>query len=258
MPTNDEVKNIWNANAQFWDSKMGEGNDFHKTLIEPTQLSLLDVKQGDKILDIACGNGQFTRKLASMGAFVTAIDFSEKFIEIAKSKGCSNIDYRIIDTTNEDELKQLYGNFYDSVVCTMAIMDMENIDTLINNLPNILKPKGIIVFSILHPCFNSGENISVHEQEDLCGEVISKYFVKIRNYLIEKSYKGVGMIGQPKAQYYFHRSIDSILSRFFNNGFVLDAFKEPSFKNNGNSSNIFENVYTNIPPALVCRLRLVN
>lgn len=33
---NDEVKAIWNANAEFWDSKMGEGNAFHKTLIEPT------------------------------------------------------------------------------------------------------------------------------------------------------------------------------------------------------------------------------
>ena len=35
---NDEVKDIWNANAAFWGKCMGEGNDFHRLLIEPNQL----------------------------------------------------------------------------------------------------------------------------------------------------------------------------------------------------------------------------
>ena len=74
---NDEVKAIWNANAEFWDSRMGEGNDFHKTLIEPTQLRLLNIKPGQRILDVACGNGQFARKMAGLGALVTGIDFSK-------------------------------------------------------------------------------------------------------------------------------------------------------------------------------------
>ena len=89
---NDEVKAIWNANAGYWDSRMGEGNDFHKTLIEPTQLKLLEVNRGQRILDVACGNGQFARKMAELGAFVTAIDFSDKMIEIAKSKPVKNIN----------------------------------------------------------------------------------------------------------------------------------------------------------------------
>ena len=45
MTINNEVKNIWNTNAVFWDSKMGEGNDFHKSLIEPIQLNLLEIKR---------------------------------------------------------------------------------------------------------------------------------------------------------------------------------------------------------------------
>ena len=54
---NDEVRNRWNANAEFWDSRMGEGNNFHRKLIEPTQLKLLNIVAGMKILDVACGNG---------------------------------------------------------------------------------------------------------------------------------------------------------------------------------------------------------
>jgi len=252
----DEVKNIWNANAEFWDSKMGEGNDFHKTLIEPTQLKLLNIKAGEKILDIACGNGQFARKMTELGANVTAIDFSDNLIAIAKSKGNYNIKYHVIDATSKTELKKLTGNTFDSIVCTMALMDMENIEVLINHLPKMLKKEGVFVFSILHPCFNSGENILAHEQDDLGGEVKSKYYVKICNYLIEKRDLGIGMIGQPKPQYYFHRPVSTILKYFFESGFMLDAYEEPSFMNIENSNSIYANVYKHIPPALICRLRI--
>lgn len=252
---NDNVRAIWNANAEFWDSKMGEGNVFHKTLIEPVQLKLLSIKTGDKILDIACGNGQFARKMAGLGANVTAVDFSDKFIAIAKSKESHNIEYQVMDATNEDDLKKLTGSPFDSIVCTMALMDMENIEVLIDYLPKMLQKDGIFVFSILHPCFNSGESTLVHERDYQGGELNDKYYVKTSNYLIEKSRLGVGIMGQPEPQYYFHRPVSTILGYFFKNRLVLDAYEEPSFMNIVTSS-IYDNVYRYIPPALICRLKL--
>lgn len=253
---NDKVRNIWNTNAEFWDNRMGEGNDFHKILTEPAQLKLLNIKAGDRILDIACGNGQFTRKMSQLGAKVTAINFSEKFIAIAKSKSNHDIEYRVLDATNPDDLDKLPREYFDAIVCTMALMDMSDIKILFNHLPKMLKQSGAFVFSILHPCFNSGENVLVHEREDINGEVKNKYSVKTSNYLIEKSYLGVGMIGQPIPQYYFHRPVSSILKSLFENGFVLDAFEEPSFINIENSKSIYDNIFKFVPPALICRLRL--
>ena len=69
-----ETVDIWNRNADFWDERMGEGNEFHKFLIEPTQLKLLSLRPRERVLDIGCGNGQFARKMASLGADVTAVD----------------------------------------------------------------------------------------------------------------------------------------------------------------------------------------
>lgn len=258
MIKNLEVKGIWNANAEFWDLRMGEGNDFHKLLVEPTQLKLLNIKQSDKVLDIACGNGQFARKLSELGADVTAIDFADKFIEIAKSKSSPKIDYRVLNATSPDDLESLTGEKFDSIVCTMALMDMENIEVLITYLPKMLKKNGIFVFSILHPCFNSGENILAHERDDLDGEVKSKYFVKIRNYLLEKNYLGIGMIGQPESQYYFHRPVSKILGLLFEKGFLLDAYEEPAFEKIRDTGSIFDNVFNKIPPVLICRLRMLS
>jgi ubiquinone/menaquinone biosynthesis C-methylase UbiE len=252
---NDQVKEIWDSNAEFWDGKTGEGNAFHKILIEPTQLKLLNIQAGNKILDVACGNGQFARKMAEMGAEVTAIDFSEEFIKIAKSKSRGDIEYQVMDVTDESRLKALTGRDFDSIVCAMAFMNMENIEVLIKQSPGMLKRKGIFVFSILHPCFNSGENILVHEQDDLESEIKNRYYVKISNYLIEKSRLGTGILGQPRSQFYFHRPISTILRYFFENGFVLDAFEEPSFVNTENDS-LYDNIYKHNPPALICKLRL--
>ena len=62
------VKEVWEQNADYWDRGMGEGNKFHKLLTEPAQLRLLNIRPGERILDIACGNGQFARKMADLGA----------------------------------------------------------------------------------------------------------------------------------------------------------------------------------------------
>jgi SAM-dependent methyltransferase len=252
----DAVKDIWNANAEFWDNRMGEGNAFHKILIEPVQLKLLDIRAGQKILDIACGNGQFARKMAGLGALVTAVDFSEKFIAIARSRGGPNIEYRVIDATSEADLQTLTGHSFDSIVCTMALMDMENIEILIRHLPQILKKEGSFVFSIMHPCFNSGESVLMHEHDEEGGVVKDKYSVKTSNYLVEKSSLGIGMVGQPRPQYYFQRPLSTVLRYFFQNGLMLDALEEPSYINLENSHTIHENVYKYIPPALICRLRI--
>jgi 2-polyprenyl-3-methyl-5-hydroxy-6-metoxy-1,4-benzoquinol methylase len=256
---NQEVKTIWNRNADFWDQQMGEGNDFHKSLIEPAQLELLKVAEGTVILDAACGNGQFARKLAELGAHVTAIDASDRMIAHAKSrsKDCQGqIEYRVIDCTDRQQLTKLGEKRFDHVVCTMALMDMTEIEPLISAAAELLKPGGSFVFSLLHPCFNSGIAKQGMEQHDIGGELVREFFVRVSRYSRSATTKGLAMRGQPVAQYYFHRSMTDLLQPFFSAGFVLDGLREPSFPPKAGSKGLFEMVFQEIPPALVARMRL--
>ena len=227
---NNEVKEIWNTNAAFWDKRMGEGNDFHRLLVEPGQLEMLDIKKGDLILDIACGNGQFARRI--------------------------KIDYRVIDVTSKAALTKLRGNTYDSIVCTMAIMDIENIEPMISFLPEILNNNGRFVFSILHPCFNSGEASQVNEHTDYGGKIHNTYYVKIADYLISRPVLGIAISGQPEPQYYFHRPLSEILNLCFKHGLYMDGIREPSFKDIEKTST-WGNVFKNNPPAIVCGFKLI-
>jgi 2-polyprenyl-3-methyl-5-hydroxy-6-metoxy-1,4-benzoquinol methylase len=259
---NREVHDIWNRNTQFWDARMGEGNTFHKTLIEPTQERLLNVRPGQRILDIACGNGQFARHLAELGACVLGVDVSERMIERARARTTEpsdRIEFRVLDCTRADALTSLGEKQFDAAVCTMALMDMAAIDPLFAALAKLLKTGGCLVLSVLHPCFNSGQVMQASEREDVGGQIVDRYFVRVSGYIHPLTHKGLAMIGQPVPQYYFHRPLSLLLTPAFEAGFVLDGLEEPVFATpSEGEGSLFEHVFSAIPPALVARLRLLS
>jgi 2-polyprenyl-3-methyl-5-hydroxy-6-metoxy-1,4-benzoquinol methylase len=98
---NEEARSVWNRNARFWDAKMGEGNDFFEFLVWPATERLLAVRPGEQILDVACGNGLTSRRLARSGAQVVAFDFSNEMITVAREHTeTKNINYLVIDATD--------------------------------------------------------------------------------------------------------------------------------------------------------------
>ena len=125
---NKEGRTLWNNKAEFWDNMHGdEGNDFHQQLISPAVERLLDLQPGERVMDIGCGNGTLARRLAQLGGVVTASDFSEELIGLAKKRGQSAgdpIDYHVVDATDEEALVAFGESQFDAAVCTMAIMDM--------------------------------------------------------------------------------------------------------------------------------------
>lgn len=260
---NRQTREIWDANAEWWDDYVGaEGNDFHRVLIAPAQMRLLRLKAGERVLEIACGNGQFAREMARRGADVVAFDFSERFVERARQhtaqSGIKNIDYRVLDATSEEQLLSLGEGVFDAAVCTMALMDMATIEPLFRSLARLLKPGGRFVFSVTHPCFNNASCQLVAETQDRDGDFATVYFVKISAYLDPPVQRGIGIVGQPQPHYYFHRPLSQLLNTGFRAGFVLDGIEEPAFAGEVEPARVYSwSNYTQIPPVLVARLRLL-
>jgi 2-polyprenyl-3-methyl-5-hydroxy-6-metoxy-1,4-benzoquinol methylase len=65
VQANAEARHAWNQNAAFWDARMGEGNDFVEVLIWPVSEMLLALHPGERVLDVACGNGLTSRRMAA-------------------------------------------------------------------------------------------------------------------------------------------------------------------------------------------------
>ncbi len=277
---NEETRQAWDSNAAFWDGKMGEGNDFVNILQWPAILRLLDPQPGQRILDIATGNGLTARRLAAFGAVISAFDFSSELIKLARTRTAPGlrITYYVLDATDESALLGTFGTsgssgtsgaadtsitsppslHFNSALCNMALFDMADIEPLFHVLPRLLKPGGIFVFTITHPAFNNTSSVHVAEEMDVEGEIKTVYSVKVSQYMTPNQAHGAAMRNQPRPQLYFERPLQYYLNLGFQNGFALDGFEERAFPPDHPQSNPLSwgGKFSEIPPVLVARLRL--
>jgi 2-polyprenyl-3-methyl-5-hydroxy-6-metoxy-1,4-benzoquinol methylase len=259
---NDETRDVWNANAAFWDGRMGEGNDFVNTLTWPATQRLLALKPGEKVLDLACGNGLTSRRMASLGVEVIACDFADKMVEYARrypQPQAGSITYHVIDATDESALTQLAApGSFDAALCAMAFFDMAEIEPAFRAIYTLLRPGGRFVFSVLHPCFNNPHADHFAEMRDNDGNYVTLYGVKVWGYQTPFTAYSAAIVGQPRAQLVFHRPIQVLFDAGFKAGFVVDGLEERAFPPDhppgrnpiGWGANLSE-----IPPALVARMR---
>lgn len=256
---NAESRAIWDRNAEAWDARIGSGGGFQTSLIAPTVERMLDIKPGETVLDIACGNGIFSRRLAELGAQVVASDFSPKLIDLARARTpdhTDKIEYHVIDATDEAQLLALAGENarqFDAAVCNNALMDMPAIEPLFRALAKLLKPNGRFVFSIMHPCFNGLAIAKVAELPDYAQN--PTFAIKVSRYLSFEVTKGLAIADQPVEQYYWHRPLHLLLNSAFENGLVMDRLEEPALTLDTPATNAFSWENYDMPPLLFARLR---
>jgi ubiquinone/menaquinone biosynthesis C-methylase UbiE len=258
-----ETTGVWDAVAEWWDDTIGDGNATQDLLVEPAQERLLALEAGDQVLDIACGAGRFTRRMAAAGAQVVAFDHSERFIARARERTppqlAERVDYRVLNADDTSALLALGDQRFDAVVCTMALMDMARITPLLSVLPRLLRADGRFVFSVTHPVFNSGDARLVAEALRRDRSFVTEISIQVTDYLTPRMQKDVSVAGQPVEQHYFHRPLGLLLNTCFDHGFVLDRIEEPALPPSGDSASQRSVSWANVnrlPQVFVARLKL--
>src|SRR3989344_922930 len=119
-------KAYWKKVAKSYDKLVGEtGDKAHRLVINTVVSDLLGDLKGRIVLDAACGNGYWSRRLAQKARKVVGVDFTKKLIKVAKSKSAtSNLEFR------QGDLKKLNlpDSKFDIVLCNMALMDVDDLD----------------------------------------------------------------------------------------------------------------------------------
>jgi 2-polyprenyl-3-methyl-5-hydroxy-6-metoxy-1,4-benzoquinol methylase len=123
-------------------------------------LTLLGPLTGQRILDVACGHGRITRELARRGGDVLGIDISANLIKEARQAEQHEplgIRYIHADIAQPEVLS---AAAFDAAACNFGLSDIDDLDHAIAAVSAALRPGGRFVFSILHPCFAGGKDIS--------------------------------------------------------------------------------------------------
>ena len=121
--------------TQEWDSSRYRTNArFVSDLGQPV-LELLNPQPGERILDLGCGDGALTEKLAAAGACVVGADASPDMIQAAQQRG---LDVRVMDAYH-----LAFEAEFDAVFSNAALHWMkDNPDAVIQAVARALKPGG--------------------------------------------------------------------------------------------------------------------
>lgn len=149
----------WEAVADWYDALVGEGgSEYHRHVVIPGVLGLLDATEDKRVLDVACGQGVLCRALAKRGAMVAGLDAAPGLIDAAKAHDAREtlgIDYHVADAKDLEafvERSQWRGRF-DAVSCTLAIQNIAVLSPVWRGCRAALREGGRLIVVMMHPCF---------------------------------------------------------------------------------------------------------
>jgi trans-aconitate methyltransferase len=123
--------------AQTWDpERYAKNARFVSDLAAPV-LELLSPKAGERILDLGCGDGVLTEKLAAKGCLMLGVDSSAELIRAAEERG---IDARVLSGEELD-----YAEEFDAVFSNAALHWMRRADDVVLGVYRALRPGGRFV-----------------------------------------------------------------------------------------------------------------
>src|ERR1700680_1963045 len=124
--------------AQSWKAdRYAQHANFVPALGQPV-LDLLGPAPGERILDLGCGDGVLTEKIAASGAAVVGVDAAPDMVAAAQKRG---MDARVIDALNLD-----FDHEFDAVFTNAALHWMKSDpDAVIRGVTRALKPGGRFV-----------------------------------------------------------------------------------------------------------------
>ncbi|MBE5960473.1 MAG: class I SAM-dependent methyltransferase [Lachnospiraceae bacterium] len=214
----DSSTECWNKLGTEWIDK-AQTNDFRMDYIMPNTLRLMENVDGDKILDLGCGEGGYSRELAKRGALVTSIDCSEGCIAYAREQAKKErliIDHYI---RNSNDLHGIKDNTFDKILCSMMLMDVEDINGTLREVERVLKPGGQVYISVLHPCFKPPVE---HKWFKDNGNIQ----VIVKDYFHPETWEG-GISECKTPVIYRHRTMSDYVKAFTMNRLLLTDLEEP-------------------------------
>jgi ubiquinone/menaquinone biosynthesis C-methylase UbiE len=188
-------------------------------------LNWLSPQKGEKILDIACGDGELSLRIAAKGADVYGLDMSAE--GIASARRLAKIAKLKCEFTIGDAEHLPYADsFFDKIVCSSSLEHFKDDAQSLSEMHRVLKPGGkamLTVDSFTYPIAPALKE----QHRKMCS--VEHYYTRES---MESALKNAGLITS-RNEYLLTSGLISFFIKFWikyhrlNNLFILIAFLSP-------------------------------
>ncbi|WP_221088157.1 class I SAM-dependent methyltransferase [Deinococcus aquaedulcis] len=218
---------VYNDAAPFYvafvDRMLADPDSFWHPLLQRYDELLGPDLPGQRVLDLACGEGHLARRLCAFGpGSVLGIDLAPALIQVAAERADDpRLSFRVDDAQT---LATVPDASVDVAVSKLALMDVADHRALFQATARVLVPGSRFLFSLLHPCFEA----PFHEERAprfLLDEAGERLAYRIQTYAQEGPWQsgGSGVRGRLGAH---HRTLSTLVNDLLAADFTLRGLHE--------------------------------
>ncbi len=214
----------WASVADWYDALVGDsGSDYQQNVVFPGAMRLLQIGPADRVLDVACGQGAFSRVLRTKGAAVTGVDAASSMIQLAMERSDPSIQFHVADARDLAAAPDLAGKRFTAAALLLAIQDLDPIEPVFKGIAALLEPMARCVVVMMHPCFRVPKNADWGYDEEHRTQYrrIDRYLLAFKEKIITHPGQGDGL-----HTWTFHRPLQSYVRALSGAGLLVDAMEE--------------------------------
>lgn len=210
----------WGGVAHWYDTLLAGDDTYQARVILPNIIRAMAIRKGERVLDLACGQGFFTRAFFQEGADATGVDIGKQLILIAKKESPKEIKYF---PHSAEDLSLFENNSFDKITIVLAIQNIEAPHKVFKECARVLSPAGKLFIVLNHPAFRIPKASAWGFDEDA-----KTQYRRIDSYMSESK---VEIEMNPskrdtKTTISFHRPLQYYFKTLANSGFAVLRLEE--------------------------------
>jgi ubiquinone/menaquinone biosynthesis C-methylase UbiE len=193
------------------------GHFYHQEVILPNLLRMLDLKPGERLIDLGCGQGVLARAIPANVEY-SGFDSSSEMIKVALSLD-KNLKHRY---TTIDVTHTILNQRADKIAIVLALQNMKKPFAVIRNCKEMLNLKGKLVIILNHPAFRIPKHGDWKVVDNKQYRIIDSYMSPLEIPIESSPHDKINN----ELSFSYHYPLSFYSEILFDNGFVIEKVEE--------------------------------